>query len=176
MSANYKQLLKFLVVYVAFWFAMTQINSFSSWISLYFPIFWVFVFFPAMLHAWQVGFPITLLCGLFVESQFEILRGIYLPLMLLVYCVLLYRRSKVADTKNSIQIGIASLVHWVLVIVPSCILDLRHEFMDASLMWQRTFQDGLAGQLALFIIFPILSVTFGFLGGSNIGDEGNVVT
>ncbi len=169
-----KQLLKYLLVYILFWVVMTQINDFAALVSLYLPIFWVFVYFPAMQHSTTTGVSITLLSGLFLESQFTEIRGFYLPLMTLIFLVLIYRRSKVVDSKNSNQIAIASLVHWILTIVPSSVLHLTGRHPHPDLLWQRTLQDGVTGQLMLFILYPVLTIGFVLMGGRRVGEEHSI--
>ena len=174
MDIYLKQLLKYLLVYILFWVVMTQINDFAALVSLYLPIFWVFVYFPAMQHSASTGVSITLLAGLFLESQFPEIRGFYLPLMMLVFLVLMYRRSKVVDSKNSTQIAIASLVHWILMIVPSGVLHLTGRHPHTDLLWQRTLQDGVTGQLMLFFLYPVLTIGFVLMGGRKVGEEHSI--
>ena len=122
MASLFKQVLKYLAVYVCFWFVMTQVNGFATMLSLYFPVFWVFVYFPAVYHKTQTGFMITVMSGVFFESQFAAFRGGLLPLMVVIFLILRYRRSIVVDTKHNTRIWIATLVHFAMTLFPSLYL------------------------------------------------------
>lgn len=175
METYLKRLLKYLAIYIVFWFMMTQINGFAAYASLYFPIFWVFVYFPATQHAWQSGLAITVLSGIFLESQYTEIRGLYLPLMLVIFLALHFRRSRVVDSKTSTHLGLASIVHWILILIPTAILQaLGRVVEDPHLLWQRTLQDGVSGQLLLLLIFPVLSVGFVMISGRQLGEEGSI--
>ena len=172
MSDTIKRLLRYLVAYIVFWFAMTQVNSFAAIFSVYFPVYWVFVYFPAMRHDWKVGLTVTALSGIFLESQYLEMRSIFLPLMLVIFLLLHFRRTKVVDSKSGTQIGIASLVHWILVMIPTGVLQLLHSELGSRDLWLRALQDAVTGQLFLFLIYPLLMVGSVVLEGRSAGDEG----
>ena len=174
MSDLFKKLLRYLFAYIAFWFAMTQINSFAAMASVYLPVFWVFVYFPGMRYDWRPGLLITVLSALFLESQYPETRGIFLPLMIVLFLLLHVRRSRAVDSKTGTQIAIASAVHWILILIPTAVMQLFHVSFEGQNLWARTLQDGVTGQMFLLLIFPVLSVGSVLLEGRDMGDEGSV--
>jgi len=153
---------------------MTQVNSFAAIVSVYLPVFWVFVYFPAMRHDWRSGLVITLLSALFLESQYPETRGVLLPLMMILFLMLHFRRSKVVDSKTRTQIAVASFVHWLLVMIPTAVLQLFQASLEGQNLWFRALQDAITGQIFLLLVFPILSVGSVLLEGRDLGEEGSV--
>ena len=155
MALHVKRVILNLVFYLVIWFAVAQLNFFAGWLSINIPVYWVFVFFPVMTLEWREGLIITLICGVFLESQYESFRGILLPLLMVVFVFLHYRRSQLNDGNYRTLLWLASLTHLILVLCMSAVLLIRGEH-SWSYLSLRTLQDWFTGQLALFVLFPVL--------------------
>ena len=153
MALPVKRVILNLVFFLVIWFAVAQLNFFVAWLSISIPAYWVFVFFPVMTLDWREGLVVTLVCGLFLESQYEGFRGILLPLLMGVFVFLHYRRSQLNDSNYSTLLWLASLSHLIVTSGMSAVLLIRGE-QALSYLLLRTLQDWFTGQLALFVLFP----------------------
>ena len=78
------------------------------------------------------------------------------------------------DSKIGTQIAIASIVHWLLLVVPTAVMQLFQATFEGQNLWFRMLQDAVTGQFFLLLVFPILSVGSVLLEGRDMGEEGSV--
>lgn len=78
------------------------------------------------------------------------------------------------DSKIGTQIAIASIVHWLLLVVPTAVMQLFQATFEGQNLWFRMLQDAVTGQIFLLLVFPILSVGSVLLEGRDMGEEGSV--
>lgn len=79
-----------------------------------------------------------------------------------------------ADSKTGSQFAVASLVHWLLVMIPTAVIQLFQASFEGQNLWFRALQDAITGQIFLLLVFPVLSVGSVLLEGRDLGDEGSV--
>lgn len=171
MGRQGRQALKYVVIYGMIWLTLAQLNAVASLASLFFPMWWIFVYFPAMQHSAKLGLPVTLVAGVFFESQFPPLRGLLLPVMLAVFLLLSYQRSQSFERRKGALLMMASVVHWVLVAVPSALLWFFERVPEFEGFWWRVLQDAVCGQILLFLVFPLLSLLWLLVDGHAPGEE-----
>lgn len=166
MALHLRRLLLNLLFYIGIWFWIGQVNCFMGWLSMSIPVFWVFVFFPVMTLEWEEGMVLTAISGLFFESRYPEFRGTLLPLFLGLYLYLYYQKTQLHDSGYRSLLWLASLSHLIIVIAMSAVILMRggHAFSYLAL---RTLQDWLTGQLAMFLLFPLLWFGFHLLNGSH---------
>ena len=171
MGKQFRGGLTYAVIYGLIWLTAAQINAFASYVALYVPIWWVFVFFPAMQHSRRAGLLITVLSGLFFESQYVPLRGILLPVMLGMFALLLQWRSRTPDSGNRVPYALASLTHWILVMFPSVLLWYFERVPAYEGFWVRVLIEGACGQLLLLLLLPLLSLLWFRMEGYRTGED-----
>ena len=165
MTVHLRRILLNLVFYIAIWFWIGQVNFFMGWLSVSIPVFWVFVFFPVMTLEWEEGLILTAISGLFFESRYVEFRGMLIPLFVGLYLYLYHRKMQMHDTSYRPLLWLASLSHLILIVAMSAIV-LIGGGHTLGYLTLRSLQDWLTGQLALFLLFPLLWFGFHLINGS----------
>jgi hypothetical protein len=150
-----------ILVYSMVWFSFAGINHFAAMLFVSIPVFWVFVFFPAMTLNWGLGLTVISVFGLLVESQFTVFQGGYLPACIGLFLYLQYRRAQIFDWNFKHYLVLASISHLWLVTVMSLMALLNGKLGSWEIFVTSVVTDWLLGQMLVPLLVGSLLFVLG---------------